>query len=106
MRPVRAFIQAGWLLAFALACNPALAHKGSDAYLEVRQLAPADVPGGARAAATAQATGDFTFLLAVAIRDLDLVVPIDANAAARVTWGEARTATPRVLALLIETAQL
>jgi len=102
MRSLRSAVQAGWLLAFALACGSVLAHKGSDAYLEVRQLAPASAP----AEATAPATDNFTFLLAVAIRDLDLVVPIDANADARVTWGEARAATPRVLALLNEAARL
>jgi len=106
MRPVHALVQAGWLLAFALVCGPALAHKGSDAYLDVQQLAPANLPGSTPAAASARAAGDFTFSLAVAIRDLDLVVPIDANADARVTWGEARAATPRVLALLNQTATL
>ena len=89
MRPFHAWIQAGWLLALALAVGPALAHKGSDAYLDVQQPAPG---------------GDVTLSLAVAIRDLDLVVPIDANADARVTWGEARAATPGVLALLNQTA--
>ena len=106
MRPVHALVQAGWLLAFALVCGPALAHKGSDAYLDVQQLAPANLPGSTPAAASARAAGDFTLSLAVAIRDLDLVVPIDANADARVTWGEARAATPRVLALLNQTAAL
>jgi len=98
MRPVRALIQSVWLLAFALTCGLALAHKGSDAYLDVQQIEPT--------APNAQAAGDFRFLLAVAIRDLDLVVPIDANADARVTWGEARAATPQVLALLNATARL
>ena len=106
MRPVHALVQAGWLLAFALVCGPALAHKGSDAYLDVQQLAPANLPGSTPAAASARAAGDFTFSLAVAIRDLDLVVPIDANADARVTWGEARAATPGVLALLNQMATL
>lgn len=97
MRPVRAFIQAGWLLAFALACSPALAHKGSDAYLDVRQTqAPAD----------AGSVSDFRFALAVALRDLDLIVPVDANADARVSWGEVRTATPQVLAALNTLANL
>ncbi len=103
---MRAWIPAGWLLAFALVCGSALAHKGSDAYLDVRQLASANLPGGLPAAATAQAAGDVTFSLAVAIRDLDLVVPIDANADARVSWGEARAATPQVLALLNKTVTL
>jgi len=95
MRPLQSFLPVIGLLALALAWGPALAHKGSDAYLDVQQLESA-TPG----------TGDFKLLLAVAIRDLDLVVPIDANADARVTWGEARAATPQVLALLNATAQL
>ena len=45
-------------------------------------------------------------MLAVAIRDLDLVVPIDANADARVTWGEVKAATPQVLALFNERARI
>ena len=98
MRPVWTLIRAGWLLAFALTCSLALAHKGSDAYLDVQQSEPATP--------NAQAAGDFRFLLAVALRDLDQVVPIDANADARVTWGEARAATPQVLALLNATARL
>ena len=97
MRPVRAFIQAGWLLAFALACSPALAHKGSDAYLDVRQTQP---PAGAGS------VSDFRFALAVALRDLDLIVPVDANADARVSWGEVRAATPQVLSALNTLANL
>jgi hypothetical protein len=105
MRPQRALMQASWLLALALGlvCGPALAHKGSDAYLDVQQLEPsASQPengGDAKAR-------NFRFVLAVAIRDLDLVVPIDANADARVTWGEVKAATPRVLALFNEMARL
>lgn len=97
MRPLRAWSQAGWLLAFTLACAPALAHKGSDAYLDVRQTEPS---------AGAGSVSDFRFALAVAIRDLDLVVPMDANADGRVTWGEARAATPQALALFNEMARL
>ena len=103
MRAFRTLVQAGWLLAFGLACGPALAHKGSDAYLEVQQLAPAAPQTAAEGAGTLR---DFRFVLAVAIRDLDLVVPIDANADARVTWGEVKTATPQVLALFNEMARL
>ena len=105
MRPQRALMQASWLLALTLGlvCGPALAHKGSDAYLDVQQLEPsASQPengGDAKAR-------NFRFVLAVAIRDLDLVVPIDANADARVTWGEVKAATPRVLALFNEMARL
>ena len=95
MRSPHAVIRATGLLALALAWGPALAHKGSDAYLDVQQLE-----------STTPETEDFKLLLAVAIRDLDLVVPIDANADARVTWGEARAATPQVLALFNATARL
>ena len=97
---------AGWLLAFALVCTPALAHKGSDAYLDVRPSERVALPVGTPAPASANAAEEVTFRLSVALRDLDLVVPIDANADARVTWGEARAATPRVLALLNDTARL
>ena len=83
--------------AMALACGPALAHKGSDAYLDVRQ---SQAPAGAGGVA------DFRFTLAVAVRDLDLVAPIDANADARVTWGEVKAATPQLLALLDRTVRL
>ena len=97
MRPIRAWIQIGWLLAFALACGPALAHKGSDAYLDVRQTEP---PAGAGN------VSELRFALAVALRDLDLIVPVDANADARVSWGEVRAATPQVLAALNTLANL
>lgn len=96
-----------WLITLVLAfsVSPALAHKGSDAYLDVQQL-PAPAASSNAAGGSAQAPGDFRLTLAVALRDLDLVVPIDANADARVTWGEARAATPQVLALLNETTGL
>ncbi len=93
----------GLALGVGLACAPALAHKGSDAYLDVQQLEQAAAPG---LPAGAEKTSDFRFVLAVAIRDLDLVVPLDANADARITWGEAKAATPEVLALLDQVAQL
>ncbi|MEO6322169.1 MAG: HupE/UreJ family protein [Polaromonas sp.] len=92
-------MQTGWLLALALglASGPARAHKGSDAYLEVQQQPAAESAGTLR---------DFRFVLALAIRDLDLVVPMDANADGRVTWGEVKAATPQALALFNEMARL
>lgn len=84
-------------LALALLPSPALAHKGSDAYLDVQQTS-ANAGAGASAP-----THSFTLSLAVAIRDLDLLVPIDANADASVTWGEIKAATPQVLAVLQQT---
>ena len=81
------------LWAFGMA--PALAHKGSDAYLDVQQSAEAAPATGA----AAPAYQDYRFVLAVAIKDLDLLLPIDANADGKVTWGEVKTAMPRVLGL-------
>jgi hypothetical protein len=99
----RLAIGLGFGLGFGLACSPALAHKGSDAYLDVQQLEQAASQG---AAGSAEKISDFRFVLAVALRDLDLVVPLDANADARLTWGEVKAATPQVLALLNQVAQL
>ena len=115
-RAMRAAAQAAWPLAltFSMACTPALAHKGSDAYLDVQQdeqgaAQPADA--GASAAArdvtsAAASVNNFKLHLAVAVRDLDLVVPIDRNADAQITWGEVKAATPQVLAMLNNTARL
>lgn len=123
MRPIHSFFRPRqWLsarvmkpmmaLLMALSViSPALAHKGSDAYLDVQQLAAPATPAlSATSSAadrnSAQGLVDFKLELAVAIRDLDLVVPIDANADAQVTWGEIKTATPQILSLLNETAAL
>ncbi|CAN5163336.1 HupE/UreJ family protein [soil metagenome] len=109
MRAVRARLRGCGLASLAfmafmtLACGPALAHKGSDAYLDVQQLAPA---ANQTAAAGTDSRVDFRFSLAVAVRDLDLVAPLDANADASVTWGEVKVATPQVLALLNQMARL
>ena len=98
LQTLRAGVRAAWPLALALACTPVLAHKGSDAYLDVQQAEQgAAQPAGA---------DTFRLVLAVAVRDLDLVVPIDGNADAKVTWGEVKAATPQVLALLNRTANL
>ena len=80
---------------WAFGMGPALAHKGSDAYLDVQQSAEAAPSPGAGA----PAYQDYRFVLAVAIKDLDLLLPIDANADGKVTWGEVKTAMPRVLGL-------
>jgi hypothetical protein len=74
------------LIAFlcsALFAIPALAHKGSDAYLDVKQTAD-----------------QVTLQLSVAIKDLDVVLPVDANADGLVTFGEVQDATPAVEALI------
>lgn len=89
-----------WVL-FALACGllagPALAHKGSDAYLEVRST---NVSGNPSADTGLQYT------LSIAIKDLDALLPVDANADGRVTWGEVKSIAPDVLTALQSTAQL
>ena len=107
-RPLWCGLVLAGALALALTASPAHAHKGSDAYLDVQQIA---VPPPAAGTATStpadgQAPGDLRLVLAVALRDLDLLVPIDANADARITWGEIKTATPQLLALFNATTGL
>ncbi len=80
-------VAACWLFSSA----PVLAHKGSDAYLDVQQLA-------------SSAGSNVRLTLAVAIKDLDLVLPIDANADGQVTWAEVKTAMPQVLQLINQSA--
>ncbi len=73
----------------------AWAHKGSDAYLDVRQsdgVADSAVPDTVR------------FRLSVALRDLDQVVEIDTNQDGKLTWGEVKAALPQLLALLTRSA--
>lgn len=104
-----------WLVLALLGSGAALAHKGSDAYLDVRQPS-----AGAVAEAVGQHNGvvpergvnaprsdprqPVQFVLSVALRDLDQVVAIDANSDAKVTWGEVKAALPELLALLNQTA--
>lgn len=94
----RALLCVGLTVTFG--AGSALAHKGSDAYLDVQQVNPVATETGA----TDPAQRDYRWILSVAIKDLDLVLPMDANADGRVTWGEVKNATPLVLALLNETA--
>ncbi|WP_394755206.1 HupE/UreJ family protein [Rhodoferax sp.] len=98
MRALRARLC--WVCMMVLAAGSALAHKGSDAYLDVQQVNAA----GSAVETGAVAQRDYRFLLAVAIKDLDLLVPIDANADGKVTWGEVKAAMPLVLELLNEAA--
>ena len=90
-------------LALSMACMPVQAHKGSDAYLDVQQLELGRVESSNAGASLA---ASFRLVLAVAVRDLDLLVPIDRNADAQVTWAEVKAATPQVLALLNKTVSL
>lgn len=93
MRALRALLLGG-MVALGLGSGSVLAHKGSDAYLDVQETAQAV------AEQDAAQHRDFRFVLAVAIKDLDLLVPIDANADGAVTWGEVKAAMPEVLSLL------
>lgn len=58
----------------------AQAHKGSDAYLTV----------------ATQSDRRAELRLSIALKDLDVVLPIDTNQDAQVTWGEVRAAAPAV----------
>ena len=91
-----------------LLSTTALAHKGSDAYLDVQSKSVAatgsvnNVP---------QIPGDpkirgYGFTLSVAIKDLDLALPLDANADGKVTWGEIKAAMPQVQTLANQSAGL
>ncbi len=80
-----------------LLAGPALAHKGSDAYLDVRSANPSS---------TAQSVSGLQYTLSVALRDLDVLLPVDADADGLVTWGEVTSVAPTVLATLQLTALL
>jgi hypothetical protein len=59
---------------------PVMAHKGSDAYLEVQQLQ--------------SSSPTYRFNFSVALKDLDLILPVDANGDGKVTWREVKAVTP------------
>jgi hypothetical protein len=67
-----------WLTCLLLA-GPALAHKGSDAYLQLKLNGEAS-----------------TLRVDLALRDLDAVLDIDADANGQLTWGEVRAAYPAI----------
>ena len=67
-----------WLVCLLVA-GPAMAHKGSDAYLQLNL-------GGAKS----------TLRVDLALRDLDAVLDIDADANGQLTWGEVRAAYPAI----------
>ncbi len=80
-------------LASLLWVGAAQAHKGSDAYLDVQET-PAAAASAVAPGQPAQRSVRFT--LSVAIKDLDQLLPLDANADGRVTWGETRAVMPQV----------
>ena len=108
----RAWLHASFMLALALGAGLAQAHKGSDAYLDVQEISVTTVGVVESAAAPAGRSGgtlaerNFRFGLSVAIKDLDLLVPVDANSDGKVTWGEVKAATPLLLALVNEGVNL
>ena len=65
------------LLAFG--CNPALAHKASDAYLQL-DAQPAKL----------------LVRWDIALRDLDIALDLDTDADGKLTWGEVKAAWPRI----------
>ena len=88
---LRRVVAAG--LSSVLWVGAAQAHKGSDAYLDVQETPAAS----ASAAAPVQpAQRSVRFTLSVAIKDLDQLLPLDANSDGRVTWGETRAVMPQV----------
>lgn len=64
---------------FLLLAGPVLAHKGSDAYLQLKLD-----------------SGASTLRVDVALRDLDAVLDIDADANGQLTWAEVRSAYPAI----------
>ena len=72
------------LAALLLAAAPAQAHKSSDAYLFFDQQATAT-----------------TLRWDIALRDLDVVLDLDADGNRELTWGEVRQAWPRIDALAL-----
>ena len=107
----KAVLKIIYVLALAGSAGMAQAHKGSDAYLDVQEIADPAIEKTnlntlATAAASTPAHRSFRFTYSVAIKDLDLLLPLDANADGKVTWGEVKAVTPLVLALLNETVNL
>ena len=82
-----------WLVTLLLG-GTAYAHKGSDAYLTLQREV------------TNAPFKPLDLSLSIALKDLDLLVPVDANGDARITWSEVQAVTPAVLTLLDSTAKL
>jgi len=92
-------------LALMLFCSVVLAHKGSDAYLDVRQTTVQPDPAQL-ADQRDDLPQEYQFVLSVALRDLDQVVAVDADGDARITWGEIRAASPQLVQLLRQSVRL
>lgn len=101
MKARRAGLLFVWL---AMVClSTAWAHKGSDAYLLVQDQSSTDA---AKVAPTVSAVTEYRFSLAVALKDLDLIAPVDANADGKITWSEIKSVTPVVLPLINQAVNL
>ncbi len=94
------------LLIWAAAMHVAQAHKGSDAYLDIRQQPDATATTMGQVAGPVAPMQELQLVLSVALRDLDQVVAVDANGDARITWGEVRLATPQLLHVLDQAVRL
>jgi hypothetical protein len=82
-----------WLLAFCalvLLGLPAWAHKPSDSYLTLR----------------AEAGGDIAVRWDIALRDLDLLLDLDRDGNAELTWGEVRQRSADIHALAVKRLSL
>jgi len=73
------------LLTLVGAALPAVAHKASDAYLQLRET-----------------TQGVELRVDIALRDLDSVLDLDANGDAQITWGETKAAWPAIEAYALE----
>src|SRR3954471_18065996 len=78
-RAGRAARRVGLALGLAVVASSAQAHKSSDSYLQL------DARPGALAVRWD-----------IALRDLDVALDLDADADGKLTWGEIRTAWPRI----------
>ena len=81
----RAALRAWVFFVFAVTCIaalpvPAMAHKASDAYLQF----------------TRSASGGTHLRWDIALRDLDVVLPLDADSDGELRWGEVRKALPAI----------
>ncbi|MEO7941282.1 MAG: HupE/UreJ family protein [Burkholderiaceae bacterium] len=96
------FVLAALLL---LGCGVAQAHKGSDAYLDVREL-PVQPAAEQKSSQPADGLHGYRFGMAVALRDLDQVVAVDADGDGRITWGEVHAASPSMVQAVQQAVQL
>jgi hypothetical protein len=83
----------GWVSLFIVGVTPAAAHKPSDSYLRIRDIASGPTQ-------TAQIQWD------IALRDLEFVVGLDADQDGQITWGELRSKQGEVAAYALARLEL